>query len=571
MQGGQDVVPKRSVRFGGLRAGLELAIVAGIALAVRLVDLGYPPFIDELHHLLAAGSLVETGSLTIHEGVEYGRSWLFTYLVAGFLAVFGQSLEVARLPAVLAGALLVCLVFAWLRAEAGRIAAWTAGLLLCFAPISLYLSQQVRFYSLHALAFWVGTFGVYRLLAREDPPARRLWIGLACLAAFLFAFHLQITTVIGLGGVGSFALLVAAPRMLDAARRRRQRWLIVGGATVAVGMALGAAALLGVFDFLIDRAMRVDFWGLDRADNPRFYHWLLNDEYSFLWNLFPVAVLLALVNRWRAGLMFAVVFGVAFVGHSIAAWKAERFLFYVMPAFFAIWGLAAAESLPWLWRRLEDRARSTLGRLPLAPRRGLIALSFVVALGFTATGPGAYTTARLIYLEGRDWSPPRGHAGEWYRGHPDWESAVPHLAPLVDSVQVVVGEPDMKLVHYLGDLDYILYAGNLAGMSRDGESIEMAPEFTIWRKVGRPLMSRPESLEIIMSCYATGLLVAEKHIWGWRWGVPRETAEFIEQHMRVVDLPEESGVLAFRWEGTEPAESDRCDQLERIRREAPVE
>lgn len=269
--------------------------------------------------------------------------------------------------------------------------------------------------------------------------------------------------------------------------------------------------------------------------------------------------------------MFAVVFGVAFIGHSIAAWKAERYLYYAMPAFFAIWGLAAEETLPWLWRKLEDRVRSPLGGLPVGLRRGFIAMGFLVAFLFAATGPTAYTTTRLIYLQGRDWSPPRGYTGEWYRGHPDWVAATPHLASVADSVQVIVGEPDMKLIHYLGDVDYILYAGNLAGKSR-GESIEMAPEFTTWPKVGRPLMSRPESVEIIMACYATGLLVAEKHVWGWRWGVPHETAEFIEQHMQVVDLPEASGVLAFRWHSPEPQESaPRCDELRRTRREAPVE
>jgi 4-amino-4-deoxy-L-arabinose transferase-like glycosyltransferase len=356
MQAGSAANADADSWFGGPRAVLEVVLVAAVALAVRLVDLGYPPFIDELHHLLAAESLLETGTLTIHDGVGYARARLFTYLVAGFFAVFGQSLEVARLPAVLSGVLLVCLVFVWLRAEAGRIAAWTGGLLLCFAPISLYLSQQVRFYSLHALAFWVGTFGVYRLLAREDPPARRVWIGLVCLAAFLFALNLQITTVIGLAGVLLFALLVTSPRAFDAVRRSRHRWLIVGATAAAVGVLVTAAAFLGVFGFILDRALRVDFWGLERADNLRFYHWLLNDEYSFLWTLFPVAVLLALANRWKAGLLFTVVFGVAFLGHSIAAWKAERFLFYALPALFAIWGLAAQETMPWLWRRLEDRS-----------------------------------------------------------------------------------------------------------------------------------------------------------------------------------------------------------------------
>lgn len=572
MERGSDAVKDRRGRFSGSRAGLEIGFIAVVALAVRLVDLGYPPFIDELHHLLAAGSLLETGVLTIHDGGAYTRGLLFTYLVAGSMGLFGQSLEVARLPAVLSGVLLVCLLFAWLRARVGRIAAWTAGLLLCFAPISIYLSQQVRFYSLHALFFWLGVFGLYRLVDRTDPPSRRPWVGLGSAAAFLFAYHLQITTIIGLAGVALFVFLVESPRIFDAVRRSRHRWLIAGATGVGIGLLVAAATLAGAVDILLDRATRVDFWAVERAGNPRFYHWLLTDQYSFLYVLFPFAGLLALANRWKAGLLFTVVFGVALVGHSIAAWKAERFLFYAMPAFFAVWGMAAQETLPWLWDRLSDRGRASLGRVPAIGRRTLAGLALFCALAFAATGPTAYTTTRLIFLQGVDWSRPPGHTGEWYRGHPDWEAAVPHLSPLVDSVQVVVGEPDMKLVYYLGDLDYIIYAGNLVGMSSGAEPVRMNPEFTAWPKVGRPLMSRPESVEIIMTCYATGLLVAEKHVWGWRWGVPRETAEFIEQNMRPVELPDDTGILAFRWERPEPepALSARCEQLERTRREAPV-
>lgn len=573
MERGSEAVANREGRFGGSRAVLEIGLIAAIALAVRLVDLGYPPFVDEMHHLLAAGSLLDTGAPTLHEGLEYTRGLWFTYLVAGTMGLFGRSLEIARLPAVLSGVLLVCLLFAWLRARVGRIAAWTAGLLLCFAPIAIYLSQQARFYSLHGLAFWLGVFGLYRLLERTDSPLRRLWVALGSTAAFVLAYHLQITTVIGLAGVATFVVLVESPRMFDAVRRSPHRWPTAGALVVVVALAIVAATVLGAVDFLIDRATRVDFWALQRARNPRFYHWLLHDQYNFLWVLFPVAVLLAVAKRWKPGLLFTVVFGVAFVGHSIAAWKSERFLFYAMPALFAVWGMAAQEMLPWLVDRLRERGRSSLGRVPVVARRVLVGLAVFSALAFAATGPTAYTTTRRIFLQGAEWSRPPGHTGEWYRGHPDWEVAVTHLAPLVDSVQVVVGEPDMKLIYYLGDLDYILYAGNLTGLSSESGSAEMKPEFTAWSKVGRPLMSRPESVEIIMTCYATGLLVAEEHVWGWRWGVPGETAEFIERNMQPVDLPDETGILAFRWEQPEPepAASARCEQLEQTRREAPVE
>lgn len=566
MQGGPGAATEPGSWFGDYRAALELALVGAIALAVRMVDLGHPPFIDEFHHLLAAGSLLEDGSLTIHDGVAYTRGRPFTYLVAGFFAVFGQSLEVARWPAVLSGVLLVCLLFAWLRAEAGRTAAWIGALLLCFSPIALYLSQWVRFYTLHALLFWLGCYGVYRLHARPASPRRRLFVGLATLAAFLAAFDLQITTVVGVGGVILFAALVQAPRLIVAARSKERRWIVVVCALLALATAVGLVGL-GVADWLIDKARYVDAWALDRADNIRFYHWLLTEEYGFLWVLFPLPVLLALTGRCRRlALLFVSVFGVAFVGHSVSAWKAERFLFYAMPAFFAVWAIAAAEVAPRLWQRLVTGARSALEHVPAMSRRPVIGLAVMAAVGFSLSGLPAYTTTRVIYFEREDWTPPPDHKGERYRSHPDWERAAPHLAAIGDSVEVVVGQSDMKVIYYLGDVDYVLAAGYLVAISSRDAEPEVRPEFSMWSKVGRPLVSTPESLALIVSCHATGLLVAEEHVWGWRWGVPRATAELIEQHLQAVELPDDTGILAFRWETSDVEVSARCDS---IRREPP--
>ncbi len=568
MQGESGAATEPGSRSADYRAVLELVLVAAIALAVRLVDLGHPPFIDEFHHLLAADSLLEKGTLTIHDGVAYTRGWPLTYLVAGFYAVFGQSLEVARWPAVLSGVLLVCLLFAWLRAEAGRPAAWIGALLLCFSPIALYLSQWVRFYTLHALLFWLGCYGVYRLHTRPAPLRRRLLVGLATLAAFVAAFELQVTTVVGAGGVILFAALVQTPRLAAAARSKERRRFVVIGALVALVAAMGLVGL-GVVDWLLARARYVDAWALDRADNLRFYHWLLTEEYGFLWVLFPLTALFALTGRTRRlALLFVSVFGVAFVGHSLSAWKSERFLFYAMPAFFAVWALTAAEVAPRLWQRVVGGAHAAFEHVPAMSSRPMIGLVVIAAAGFAFSGLPAYTTTRVIYFEGEHWSPPPDHRGERYRGHPDWERAAPALAAVDDSVEVVVGQPDMKVIYYLGDVDYILAAGYLVSISSPGAEPEFHPEFSMWPKVGRPLVSTPESIALIVGCYRTGLLVSEEHVWGWRWAVPRATAEFIEQNLQPVELPSDTGILAFRWETSEVEDSARCDAIRPERAES---
>jgi 4-amino-4-deoxy-L-arabinose transferase-like glycosyltransferase len=554
-----------------MRSGhLELGLVALIALAVRLVDLDFAPFIDEMHHVMAARSLLETGSPNIYEGIPYVRGAVFTYLVAGFFALFGESLVVGRLPSVLSGALLVSLLFAWLRAEAGRTAAWTGALLLCFAPIALYLSQWVRFYSLHALFFWLGAYGVYHLVTRSFPARRRVGIAAASVIALVLAYSLQITTVGGVAGLVVFATLVAAPRVVGMLRRHRRGVLIAGAVVVGVAGALVALWLLGAVAWLRGRMGQLDVWALEQAGNPRFYHWLFAETYGVLWTLFPLAVLVALTRRWKLALLFACVFGVALAGHSISAWKSERFVFYAMPAFFALWGMAAGEVLPRLWVHLLGTSRAVLRTVSSSLAGAVVAVALVLALAFAFASIPAYRYARQILLYGDGWVRPDGHLGERYRGHPDWAAAAVRLAPLTDSVQVVIGQPDMKVIYYLGDVDYVLYASYLVASVTDAGALDMKPEFTVWRKVGRPLVSEPESIEAIMRCHATGLIVAEEHVWGWRGGVPRPTADFIEQNAGSLDLPEELKILAFRWETAEPERSDRCDRVQQARREAPI-
>src|SRR5690606_28140258 len=103
--------------------------------------------------------------------------------------------------------------------------------------------------------------------------------------------------------------------------------------------------------------------------------------------------------------------------------------------------------------------------------------------------------------------------------------------------------------------DFVLYAGYLMTAERVGDSLEeRRPEFTTWRKVGRPLVSQPQSIAALMACYPSGLFVAERHAWGWMGGVPRETAAFIEAAARPVDLPEAAGIVAYRWAAAAPAE-----------------
>ncbi len=94
-------------------APLCLALAAGLLYSINLGRLPQP---DELHHAIAARGLLAHGIPSIAEG-QYDRVLLHSWMVAGAYALFGDSLAVARLPSVLCMAVLVGLMFVWLRRE----------------------------------------------------------------------------------------------------------------------------------------------------------------------------------------------------------------------------------------------------------------------------------------------------------------------------------------------------------------------------------------------------------------------------------------------------------------------
>jgi 4-amino-4-deoxy-L-arabinose transferase-like glycosyltransferase len=539
-------------RAPAARVYAEVAVLAAVALLVRLIQLDHAPYVDELYHALAARSLLADGSLHIGGEVPYTRARLYTYLVAGTHVVFGDNLVAGRVPAVLAGVGLVAAVFLWLRRTAGRAAGWIAGILLCFAPASIYLSQQVRFYTLHALLFWLGAVAVYRA-ASPGSRRRRLTAGVFAVLAFYAAYQLQEVTVIGVAAVSVWLAADRAPALA--------RWTAAGGLRrlgfVAAVLVAGAAALAVVVAgdtaaWLLSRFSDVDMWAEGNRGNVRFYHTLYLTHYPTLWTIFPLALLVAASRHRRQALFCATVFAIAFGVHSLAAWKHERYLYYALPFFFAIWGLAAAVTLPWLRERFNEVLAASG---PQVPRRAATAL-FVVVLAaagiFAAAGNRAtsYTFSMLTVSDG-DWQ-----LGRAYRGEADWAAALPVLQAEAAGAEVILASSMLKAIYYLGRVELGVSTGEAARGRSDAEFSEAPRE-------GVPVISRPESLALVQSCYGSGLVIADVRSWRRPWSVTQDAADYIEAAMQPVPLSGRWGIRAFRWRGS-PADTPGCAELREL-------
>jgi hypothetical protein len=518
--------------------------VAFVALAVRLIQIDHAPYSDEMYHMLAARSVLEDGSFHINGPVEYTRAWLFTALVAGLTAAFGDNLVVGRLPAALAGAALVAGTFLWLRRISGPTAAWIGALLLCFAPISIYLSQQVRFYTLHALLFWGAALATYHAVAAE-----RLWrrSALAVMAAVcaVLALHLQVSTLVGLAALALWLVLDRAPAVRAWTRRDAPRRALVVTGAAAVAATILTLVVIRVAPMAVRLFSKVDTWAEANRDYARFYHDLLLSQYPTLWTLFPIAVLIAATRRLRATFFLATLFVVVLIFHSAAAWKHERYIFYALPAFFAIWGIAASVTLPWVWQRLTAVAherRPFAGALPMVLLAG--ALLFAAA-----ANRATMLSYRMLTVPDDEWT-----LSVAYRGEADWQRALPALKAAAERAEVVAASSMVKSLYYLDRVDL--------GISLN-EVLRMGPEreFGVAALEGVPVVSTPESMSLVVACRSSGLVIVDARSWRTPWGVTVETADFIQTHLDPVEVPPGSDIYAFQWDRPATVTGAACDLI----------
>ncbi|HEX7090784.1 MAG TPA: hypothetical protein VF192_11660 [Longimicrobiales bacterium] len=510
----------------------DLALLTAIALAIRSIRLDHTVQVDELNHILAARSLLEDGTLRLGEdGGMYTRARAFTYLVAAMFRLFGESVVVARIPAVLAGTALIAVLFLWTRSVAGRAAAWLAALFLCLDPTALYLSQLTRFYTIHALLFLLGAIAVFHLCTAPLSSARRAALIAGAFGAFGLAYHLQVTTVIGLGGVTLAALLLLVRGETLAAVGRRWRWWLPALLVASLPAAFAARRLLPRYLELFTYA---DLWAAGMADDPLYYVRFLLDGYPTMWSLLPIVLVVALHRHPRFAAFAGAIFLIAFATHSLAAWKNPRFLFYAMPLLFALWGIAAAAALRWTSRRV--RALWHSARWPATARRlaaPATKVSLAIVIGYLVTANSAYRLSyKMLTVDDADWAAPI-----LYRGEPDWAAATAALRTVVDSSAVIVSSSGLKALFYLGRVDVVLSATALGS----------EPEFSIASNLLRPTITHPESVARLIACQRSGLVVVEDKHLGQTWSVPPATAAYLRDHTETLSLPAGLRLTAFRW------------------------
>jgi hypothetical protein len=538
---------------GESKAQIALAVCALFigALLIRLVKLNSPADFDEMYTVLAAHGWLIDGEPRIAEGL-YDRARLYTIIVAWFFDWFGDGIVTARLPSVIAGSLLVVAVFLWTRSVAGSLAAWIAALFVGLDPNSIQVSQFARFYALQGLIFWLVAIGVYQLGTRRFDPLTAIPLAIACLLGFLFARHFQILTAMGL--VGLLLWLAAAaglPALLSLRDRPALFWSTIAGFVVLAAVAFAVTVVSGLLGALIQEYRFTPLHAMAVRNEVWFYHLALIERFPSLWPLFPVAALLAIAARPRVALFCLCVFVPGFALLSFGGMKQLKYLYFLVPFLFIIWAIALAELLALLREAVvsvTDRAlQAGAPGLPRRPARWVLIAGCIVFL-ILANGAPART---LLLPFGINLTP---------EGAPvDWAAAGETLRPLVDNASIVLTNDELAILYYLGRYDVTVSGSRLSEL-KDGQ------EFSRDNRTGRPVVSSPESVELIMACYPNGLLLTNTNKWRNPAQIDNQVADLIEHHARPVDVPRGSRIVAFAWGQTDiNVPPDACASISALR------
>ncbi|MCG8510366.1 MAG: glycosyltransferase family 39 protein, partial [Rhodospirillales bacterium] len=359
----------------------EIALAAAVASASLMLWSNPNEHVDELYHVLAGRALLDNGSLYLDsESTQpYTRAWVYSYAVAGSMAVFGPTIFAARLVSMISGVITSAVMFGWVRARVGRLSAWVALVLFAFMPYTLNYEYMARFYMMQTCALMIMAVCAFELARPAIAWRWRIALGAIAIICAALAVHLQVTSIIPTGLALAWVVLsLLLCGVSDDDAQVRRRWRIAGGALVAAGVVLAAITFISPLGQSLWEMYRdVEVWAAHNRDNPSYYVRVYDELFELkvtgslvisMWLIALPIVVLALVHRWQAALFSLVMFGGAFVLHSFGGMKAPRYVYYAVPFFAVLWAVGIAQLLFWLHALgllVVDRVLAiTLGEAP---------------------------------------------------------------------------------------------------------------------------------------------------------------------------------------------------------------
>ena len=499
-----------------------LALFIG-SVVVYALNLDRVPHHDELYHILAARGILEFGEPRIADGL-YERVYGFTWMLSKVFSTFGESLEIARLPSVLAMAVLVSSMFIWMRRVAGNQAALFGSLLFALSPFAVDMALFTRFYSLQALLFFCGACLIYSIVERSDK--QRFYYFFPAILALFGAVYLQATTAIGVAGIIVWLMLrVGLPFVVSSKFASKKNLLIL----LVLGLMVFMVAIWsGLLAKIWDMYRAVPLFNKGTANEFWYYYVEYLKNYPTLWPAIALFGLIALSYHCKVAGFAIVVFVVSFFLSSFAAAKSLRYIVYAQPFLFVFIGIALAAIFNPLVAWLKTIREKIVSGFPFGSKIARAGLNFVFAgsVVFLIVGNPGFARAIAILAD----YPPKS----------DWYSVEAEIVSRFDRVDIVVTQAELEMLYYYGEYD-VLYSPSRLG--ENPGAVDFDPDF----RTGKPIIGSLQSMKLIFDCFDSGIFVTPQSRWRNPPYISTEVANLVVNHTEPLSLPDSSKMLAFVW------------------------
>jgi 4-amino-4-deoxy-L-arabinose transferase-like glycosyltransferase len=326
---------------------------------------------DELYHVFAAKSLLENGTMCFPGGIEYTRSYPFTYLVALSFNLFGISEFSARLPSVFFGLLFLLCSTILVRRMDGGYTATIYGTIIGLSPFALQVARQCRMYTVFLFFFFFSIVFVWIAMNRIEkrcsslPVFRHLHLALwdiktvaalavsaACLMAALLLHSLAVSMVV--------VLVIYCLGMLVHSALNNGMKMALNSIYILALFLCACGLIWAIIEHqrvasIIDKAFALPKWAtyMKSEMSSNFYRYYLQNNFPAMFFIFPIALILLIKQKPALGILSFSCFIPIFLLHSFAfPLKQERYIYHVFP-FFALTNAFFIRRFLWeAWERM---------------------------------------------------------------------------------------------------------------------------------------------------------------------------------------------------------------------------
>jgi 4-amino-4-deoxy-L-arabinose transferase-like glycosyltransferase len=421
------------------RLPMERIAVCGavlLTLVLGLSNLGAPSFWhDELVFVYTAGQVLEQGAPYLPSGAFYPSGLVYSYLLAGWMAVFGDSEAATRAPSVFFAACNVVLLYALLRPLFGAPTALAAAFALALSPWSVAWSREARLYALQQTLYLLLLWGFWKWSELKDRK-QLVTVGIGLIVLYALAIGTAIHSILFLGPLGLYSCLSWSRE-----RRWRSRWTVAVAVISVVGLTTIAgyltslpqadqdaiikeAGLGGVTNAAIDR---------DRADSLFYFRFLTNNLSTGFFVLALIGSAWICAREGKRGLYICLAFWVpVLMLNYLIGYRRFRFMYFAFPFYVALFAYALIRLAAFVAtaRQAHWRMAATVLIVLFGTR---LAHSQVLLLGDTLEAASGSDTTLA-------------------RRHPQWREPCAYVRARADDA-VVVSTTYLAARYYVGRCD----------------------------------------------------------------------------------------------------------------------